>query len=155
MPMIDLTFPAGALDAESKATLLDELATTLLRAERAPDTEFFRSITWVYAHEVPADTLAVGGRAGGEPRFRLEVTIPEGALSDRRKDELVAGFHEVVSRAAGLSDEDGLRVWTLIHEVKDGNWAAAGQVIRFSQLVELAKGEREKVAEPEPAPAAG
>jgi phenylpyruvate tautomerase PptA (4-oxalocrotonate tautomerase family) len=154
MPMIDFTFPAGALDAETKAGLVEELATTLLRAERAPDTEFFRSITWVYAHEVPADALFVGGRPGGEPRFRIEVKIPEGALSDRRKAELVAGFNEVVSRAAGLSEEDGLRVWTLINEVTDGNWGAAGQVIRFAQLVEMAKGEREKTDAPEPAPAA-
>ena len=62
MPMIELTYPKGALAAAARAELLDELATKLLEAERAPDTEFFRSITWVYANEIDPETLAVGGR---------------------------------------------------------------------------------------------
>ena len=74
MPMIDLTVPAGSLEPDAAATLLDELATMLLRAEGAPDTEFFREITWVYLHEVPA--VAVGGRPGGAPRFRVAITVP-------------------------------------------------------------------------------
>ena len=44
MPMMELTLPAGALDAEAKTALVDELTTVLLRAERAPDTDLFRSI---------------------------------------------------------------------------------------------------------------
>jgi phenylpyruvate tautomerase PptA (4-oxalocrotonate tautomerase family) len=144
MPMIDFTFVSGSLEPEARETLLEELSTILLRAERAPDTEFFRSITWTYGHEVPAEALAVGGRPGGEPRFRVEVTIPEGALSDRRKSELVQGMTEAVLRGAGLGDDAALRVWVLIREMSDGNWGAAGQVIRFAELRELAAAEREK-----------
>src|SRR5436309_15320999 len=96
MPMIDLTYPKGSLSADARADLLEELATRLLAAERAPDTEFFRSITWVYANEVDPEALAVGGRPGGDPRFRIQVTVPEGALSDRRKGELVAAVNSAV-----------------------------------------------------------
>jgi phenylpyruvate tautomerase PptA (4-oxalocrotonate tautomerase family) len=149
MPMLEVTYPKGALSSEAREGLLEELATRLLRAERAPDTEFFRSITWVYANEIDPESLAVGGRRDDTaPRFRVEVTIPEGALSDRRKGELVAAVNEAVSEAAGLGDEDGLRVWTLIHDVPEGNWGAAGQQVRYQQLVELAKGEREEAAAP-------
>jgi phenylpyruvate tautomerase PptA (4-oxalocrotonate tautomerase family) len=143
MPMIELTYPKGSIRKDARAELLDELATKLLAAEKAPDTEFFRSITWVYAHEVDPDDLAVGGRPGGEPRFRVQVTVPEGALSDRRKGILVEAANQAVLRAAGLSDSEGLRVWTLIRDVPEGNWGAAGQQVRYQQLVEAAAAERE------------
>ena len=52
MPMIEFTYPKGAIAPEAREELLEELATKLLAAEKAPDTEFFRSITWVYANEI-------------------------------------------------------------------------------------------------------
>jgi phenylpyruvate tautomerase PptA (4-oxalocrotonate tautomerase family) len=148
MPMLELTYPRGAIAPEARAQLLDELATKMLAAEKAPDTEFFRSITWVYANEIDPDSIAVGGRPGGEPRFRIQVTVPEGALSDRRKGILVESFNEAVLRAAGLPESEGMRVWTVIGEVPDGNWGAAGQQVRYQQLVELAAGERDKEGAP-------
>ena len=148
MPMIEVTYPKGSLAPEARDGLLDELATKLLAAEKAPDTEFFRSITWVYANEIAAEALAVGGRPGGEPRYRVEITVPERALSDRRKGILVDSVHQAISTAAGLGEEDGLRVWTLIREVPEGNWGAAGQQVRFSQLAEYAAAEREQTAAP-------
>ena len=148
MPMIDLTYPKGAIAPEAREGLLEELATKLLEAERAPDTEFFRSITWVYANEIDAADLAVGGRPGGEPRFRVQITVPDGALSDRRKGILVGSMNEAVLRAAGLDESEGLRVWTVIHEVPDGNWGAAGQQVRYQQLVDAAASERDKAASP-------
>jgi phenylpyruvate tautomerase PptA (4-oxalocrotonate tautomerase family) len=146
--MIELTYPRGALAADARDQLLDELATRLLAAERAPDTEFFRSITWVYANEIDPETLAVGGRPGGEPRFRVQVTVPDGALSDRRKGELVAAVNSAVLEASGLGEDDGLRVWTLIRDVPEGNWGAAGQQVRYQQLVEAAKAERGRAGAP-------
>ena len=148
MPMIELTYPKGAIESGAREDLLDELATKLLEAEKAPDTDFFRSITWVYANEIDPADLAVGGKPGGEPRFRVRITVPDGALSDRRKGILVDSVNTALIGAAGLSEADGLRVWTLIHEVPDGNWGAAGQQIRYKQLVELAAGEREKEGAP-------
>jgi len=148
MPMLELTYPKGAIAPEAREVLLEELATKMLAAEKAPDTEFFRSITWVYANEIDPDSIAVGGRPGSEPRFRIQVTVPEGALSDRRKGVLVESFNAAVLRATGLPESEGLRVWTIINEVTDGNWGAAGQQIRYKQLVELASGEREQEGAP-------
>ena len=146
MPMIEVTYPEGAVPAGAKDALIEELATVLLRAERAPDTEFFRSITWVYVNEIPAGSLYVGGKPGGDARFRVQITVPEGALSDRRKGELVEGVTAAVTEAAGLTEADGLRVWTLIRDVPDGNWGAAGQQVRYQNLVAVAKGERAQEA---------
>jgi phenylpyruvate tautomerase PptA (4-oxalocrotonate tautomerase family) len=148
MPMVELTYPKGAIGSDAREELLEELATKMLEAEKAPDTEFFRSITWVYANEIEPEALAVGGRPGGEPRFRLQVTVPDGALSDRRKGILTDSFNQAVLRAAGLDDSEGIRVWTVIGEVPDGNWGAAGQQVRYKQLVEAAAAEREKAGAP-------
>jgi phenylpyruvate tautomerase PptA (4-oxalocrotonate tautomerase family) len=142
MPLIDVTVPAGALERPVAERLLEELASTLLRWEGAPDTEFFREITWVYLHEVAPGGLAVGGRPGGAPRFRVEVTVPEGALSARRKEGLVADVHALVAKAAGPGDVRPLHVWTLVREVPEGNWGAGGEVVRFADLVRLADAER-------------
>lgn len=146
MPMIEVTAPEGAVEPAAAERLREELATTLLHWEGAPDTEFFREITWVYWHEIAADRLAVGGRPGGAPRFRVEVTVPEGALSQRRKDGLVADVHTAVTAAAGLDPARALHVWTLIREVPEGNWAATGQTIRFAELKKLSSAEREAAA---------
>ena len=148
MPMIELTYPEGAIPADAREPLLDELATKLLAAEKAPDTEFFRSVTWVYANAIDPSALAVGGRPGGEPRFRVEITVPDGALSDRRKGILVDSVNRAVLGAAGLEESEGLRVWTIIREVPDGNWGVAGQQVRYQQLVEAAAAEREQAGAP-------
>jgi phenylpyruvate tautomerase PptA (4-oxalocrotonate tautomerase family) len=148
VPMLELTYPKGGIAPDAREELLQELATKMLEAEKAPDTEFFRSITWVYANEIEPEMLAVGGRPGGEPRFRVQVTVPEGALSDRRKGILVDSFNQAILRAAGLDESEGIRVWTLIREVPDGNWGAAGQQVRYKQLVEAAAAERDKAGAP-------
>lgn len=144
MPLIDLTYPAGTFAPDARTALVDDLTTVLLRAERAPDTAFFRSIAWVHVHELPADCVFAAGRPVEAPTFRVQVTIPEGALSDRRKAELVAEATRVVLGAAGLGAADALRVWVLINEVPDGNWGAGSQIVRFADLVRYASEEREQ-----------
>ena len=74
----------------------------------------------------------------------VDITVPDGALSERRKTGLVEDVTKAVLRATGWGDDAGVRVWTLIHEVPDGNWGAAGQVVRFDQLRAAAKAEREQ-----------
>ena len=143
MPIFEVTYPEGALSPEARSRLVEDLTTALLRAERAPDTEFFRSVTWSYVHELPQGSVLSAGRPVAEPTFKIDVTTPEGALSDRRREELVAEATRIVREVAGLGDEDALRVWVLMHEVAEGRWGAGGQVIHFEQLRAIAKSERE------------
>jgi phenylpyruvate tautomerase PptA (4-oxalocrotonate tautomerase family) len=136
MPMIDLTFVRGSLKDEALTRLTDELVTALLRAERAPDTAFMRDNTVVYLHAVEPAAQLVGGRQPGEPRFRADMTVFEGALSKDRKEQLAADVHAAICAAAGI-DPAGPRayhVWTLIHEIPEGNWAGAGKVIYYQQV---------------------
>jgi phenylpyruvate tautomerase PptA (4-oxalocrotonate tautomerase family) len=143
MPRLDLTITADVLTEEQKPELLRELGAALLHWEGAPDTEFFRSITWAHLHELPAQSIQTPDGAA-EPHAILDITVPSGALSDRRKAGIAEDATKIVLEAAGWGAEAGVRVWVLIQEVPDGNWAAAGQIVRFEQLREAAKAERDQ-----------
>ncbi|OBA78247.1 hypothetical protein A9W99_24260 [Mycobacterium sp. 1164966.3] len=136
MPMIDFTFVRGSLDDDALRSLADELVTVLLRAERAPDTAFMRENTVVYLHALESGAQLVGGRDAGQPRFRVDLTVFIGALSKDRKEQLAADVHAAVCAAADI-DAAGPRayhVWTLIHEIPEGNWAGAGKIVYYQQI---------------------
>lgn len=137
MPQIQLTVPAGALTEEGAASIQAQLAATLLKWEGAPDNDFFRALAWAYLHELPAGAQVTA--ADTEPRFRVEVTVPAGALNDERRAGLVKDTTDQVLAAAGLGADQALRVWVLIHEQADGTWGAGGQIFRNADLVSLAK----------------
>ena len=140
MPMIHLTLPAGVLTAERRAQLQEDLAGTLLKWEGAPDSPFFRAQAWSRVDEIEEGRFrALGDDA---PRFRVDVTVPQGALSSRRKAGLAQEVTQKILATAGISDADALRVWVLIHEQPDGTWAAAGNIVSFDQLVALAAADR-------------
>ncbi|MEU5595052.1 tautomerase family protein [Streptomyces sp. NPDC020298] len=140
MPMIRLTVPSGSLTEEGRGSVQRDLAAVLLHWEGAPDTAFFRAQAWSYLVELPerAQTTA----EDDAPRFLVDVTVPQGALSDRRKAGLVEDATKTVLAAAGLPADDAPRVWVLVHEQPDGTWGAGGSVFRYADLVALAKGQR-------------
>jgi phenylpyruvate tautomerase PptA (4-oxalocrotonate tautomerase family) len=145
MPMIDLTYVRGSLDDPALAQLTDELVTALLRAERAPDTPFLRENTVVYLHALDPAAQSVGGRGAGAPRFRVEATVFEGALTQDRKEQLAADVHTAVCAAAGIEPEGprALHVWTLIKEIPEGNWAGGGKIVYYQQVKGLRAGDAE------------
>jgi phenylpyruvate tautomerase PptA (4-oxalocrotonate tautomerase family) len=136
MPMIDLTYVRGSLTDQALGVLTDELVAALLRAERAPDTPFLRDNTLVYLNALDPAAQSVGGRGAGAHRFRVEMTVFEGALSQDRKERLAADVHAAVCAAAGIEPEGerALHVWTLIHEIPEGNWAGGGKIIYYRQV---------------------
>ena len=140
MPMIDLTFVRGSLEHEALNRLTDELVTVLLRAERAQDTAFLRDNTWVYLHALEPAALSVGGHGPGTPRFRADTTVFEGALSQDRKEQFAADVHAAICVAAGIEPKgpSAFHVWTLIHEIPEGNWAGGGNIIYYQQVKGLA-----------------
>jgi phenylpyruvate tautomerase PptA (4-oxalocrotonate tautomerase family) len=141
MPLIDAYYPAGTLNADQRNELAEGLTTALLRAERAPDTEFFRKVAWTFLHELPAEDV----RSAAQPAtlFRIEMTTPEGALSDRRRAELVAAATEVVTRVVGEIDGEPPATWVLCREIAEGSWGAGGHVIAFKALRDAAAAERD------------
>jgi phenylpyruvate tautomerase PptA (4-oxalocrotonate tautomerase family) len=138
MPMLELTYSEGALEPDARATLVEQLTGALMRWEGAPDTEFFRQATWALIHERPGWAVNRAGAPADPPIFVLSVTVPGGAMSDRRKAGLIEEATKLILDAEG-GDGDEQCVWVHIHEIPDGNWGAAGQVIQFAQLREAAR----------------
>lgn len=136
MPMLTVTTAEGAIAADAIEDLTQALIASLLHWEGAPDTPFFRAQAWCVVHEVPGSRFRNG--ADDLPRFRVDVTVPEGALSDERRAGLVRDVTGHVLGAAGLEKADAGRVWVLVQEQAEGTWGAGGHVIRFSDLRKLA-----------------
>jgi phenylpyruvate tautomerase PptA (4-oxalocrotonate tautomerase family) len=143
MPRLDLTITADVLGEDEKQQLMRDLGAALLRAEGAPDTAFFRSITWAHLHELPAEAIQTPD-GPAEPHAVIDVSVPDGALNEKRKASLVKEATEIILDATGWGPEAGVRVWTLVRDVPEGNWGAAGQIVHFEQLRAAAKAEREQ-----------
>src|SRR5262249_56810749 len=111
--------PAESLSEDAQQELARELGATLLRWEGAPDTEFFRSITWAHVHALPAESMQTPDGIA-DPHAVIEVSVPEGALSEKRKAGLVEETTRVVLDATGWDPKASWRVWTLIRRVPQG-----------------------------------
>ncbi|MFB4304341.1 4-oxalocrotonate tautomerase family protein [Actinomadura sp. NTSP31] len=141
MPMIDLTLPSGTLTDDAKAELMQDLTGILLRWEGAdPGNKAAESIAWTFVHE-PA-LVTVAGRPAAEPRYRVEVGVPQATLDDDAKAGLVAEVTEQVLRAEDAGRKpapaDRLRVWVIVNEVADGNWGGAGRIFRLADIMAFA-----------------
>jgi len=66
----------------------------------------------------------------------VHVTVPEGSLSDARKQLMVEKVTEATLEAEGLPSNERTRMltWVIINEVKDGNWGAAGGVVCLADI---------------------
>lgn len=136
MPMMELTIAKGALGTVRATELVDKLTRLILKWEGAPDTPLARSIAWGFLNEVEDIRVDGKSRGNGDAAYRVYVTVPAGALSDRRKTGLVEDV------TAAILDEEGsennernrMRVFCVIQEVPDGNWGAGGRIYRLADI---------------------
>ena len=145
MPLMELTYQEGAIKPEARDQLVETLTTGLLKAEGAPNTEFFRGVTWVLVNERPAELVYAGDKPAAGV-VKLDVITPEGALNDDRRAQMIEAGTAAIREAFDIADEDALKVWVLCRDVVDGGWGAGGAVIHYKQLVEMAKAQREAAA---------
>lgn len=148
MPMIDLTLPEDALDEETRHELLDELTRTLLKWEGVGEgNPMGDAVTWGVVHPVAAGDWHVAHAPTAEPRYRVLVTVPEGALDEPKKEGLVAEVTRKVLEAEGspIDLAHALRVWVFIHEVPDGHWGGAGRIFRLRDIAKMVMGDAEAV----------
>jgi phenylpyruvate tautomerase PptA (4-oxalocrotonate tautomerase family) len=135
MPMIEFTCPENSITKPVQNKLMKALTDCLLKWEGAPaDSAMAQAISWGFVYEQPTGTFYVAGKPIEEIHYRVLISIPEGVLDDERKAGLVAEVAELVSQHAG-KEHDSFRTWCLIHEIIDGNWSAAGQIFRRSDIV--------------------
>jgi phenylpyruvate tautomerase PptA (4-oxalocrotonate tautomerase family) len=139
VPQIEFTLPRGALSGDAIDSLMGEMTTTLLRYEGAPDNEASREISWGFVHEV--DRVYNGGAPlnGGPARYRVDLTVPEGALTPEKKNEIVGEITQMILAADGAAGDAAaaMRVWVLVHDVPEGNWGGAGRTWKLKEIAQL------------------
>lgn len=145
MPIFDLTYPEGALDAARRAQAVEKLTSALLRHEGAPaDNLYVRGMAWGFVHELPEDAVNVGGRPAARPVYRVMLTVPEGTLlhgpgpaGPPSRRNLVREVTEILLEAegTGFSAEEALRVYCIIREVDNGFWGGFGTTFQMKDIV--------------------
>lgn len=131
MPMIDVTTRTGKFTPEQQERLIADLTAAVLRWERAPDTDLFRSNTAGFVHELPVGSLATA--SGGHDVVRVEVLTPAGALGQEQRAGIVAELTSLVATAAGDPSQAG-RTWVLMREAADGGWGVAGHAFSVADI---------------------
>jgi phenylpyruvate tautomerase PptA (4-oxalocrotonate tautomerase family) len=109
----------------------------VLDAEVDAITDAGRAVTVVHFQEAAAEDWAVGGElrsaAVGPPdHFIVDVIVLEGLLEGERRGAVHRRISEAFQQAFGDDGGDPmrvLRVWVLVHEVREGAWGAAGRTV--------------------------
>jgi 4-oxalocrotonate tautomerase len=78
----------------------------------------------------------------------VNIRVPEGSISQRRKELMIKLVTDAVVEAEGVGEKARPITWVIIDEVKDGSWGAGGEAVTIERLKQFMSGE-----EPAPAPA--
>jgi phenylpyruvate tautomerase PptA (4-oxalocrotonate tautomerase family) len=136
MPLVRITYPRGALAAEQKRQIAADLTEIVLDAEVDAVTEAGRMVTVVHFNEAAADDWAVGGQlrstaAGAPNHFIVDLIVLDGLLDGARRSDAHRRVTDAFQKAFGEGGDPllPLRVWVLVHEVREGGWGAGGQTV--------------------------
>lgn len=83
----------------------------------------------------------------------VHVTVPQGSLSDARKQAMVEKITDATLEAEGLPNNERTRMltWVIINEVVDGNWGAGGGVVHLADIGKAFGVSADSQRAPEPA----
>ena len=134
MPLIQVTAPKDTLDKSQQDKLMSQVSNAVLTAEGAPLADpGAQSLVWAYYQEQPVSKIYVGGENLGQPPFRIDVTTPQGALTDAARNALVKALGDIVDDLVGPY-EGRLNHWAMLYEVNEGSWAGGGQVFPLAGI---------------------
>jgi phenylpyruvate tautomerase PptA (4-oxalocrotonate tautomerase family) len=134
MPLVRLTYPRGALSPSHKRRLAASLTDVVLDAEVDGVTDAGRSVTLIHFNEVAADDWAVAGElrspaSSASDHFIVDLIVLQGLLEGERRRavhrRVTSAFQQALPDDATLP----LRVWVLVHEVREGSWRVAGTTV--------------------------
>ena len=76
----------------------------------------------------------------------VNIRVPEGSLSQEKKDRMIELVTDAVVEAEGYGDAVRPITWVIIDEVSDGSWGANGRAVRLQDLAKLIGQGEEAVA---------
>lgn len=136
MPLVRITYPRGALAPEQKRQIAAALTEIVLEVEVDAVTDAGRMVTVVHFNEASADDWAVGGElrstaAGAPNHFIVDLVVLEGLLAGTRRSDAHRRVTEAFQQVLGPGADPmlPLRVWVLVHDVREGGWGAGGMTV--------------------------
>lgn len=135
---MDVIYPEGALDEDSKRGLLRTLWQTCLRWEGVPETDLTAAIAWVYLDERPRAHISVGGDSLTQSVYRVHVRVMSGFMEQARIDGMVADVTAAITAADGSAGDGRPRVYCIVEEVPSGTWGVDGAVWHSAATAEAA-----------------
>ncbi len=139
MPMIDVYAVAGTFS--DKHGLAQNLANAVMRWEKVPPINLFKSNTAAFIHELPAESIS---NAAGESNYvRVQVLTPVGVLDREKQLGVVRELTDIVA-AAAKDPTLSTRTWVLITESPEGGWGINGYANTGADIVAAARSELAK-----------
>jgi phenylpyruvate tautomerase PptA (4-oxalocrotonate tautomerase family) len=136
MPVVRLSYPRGALSRERKQKLAASITEIVLDAEVDAVTPMGRAVTVVHFNEAGDDDWAIGGELRSTldsppTHFIVDVIVLEGLLEGERRGSVHSRITQAFQQAFADVDDPmlPLRIWVLVHEVREGSWGAAGTTV--------------------------
>ncbi len=135
MPIIDITFPKGALSDNARRALPVDLGRIAIAYEGLSGSRFAEEFTWLYVHELAVVTQVSG--ALEKPIYRVRFTTLQTLLDDDSTKRLGVDTARAIYEAEGSpwnAREANNRVWTFFEDVRQGDWIAGDQVNNLKDL---------------------
>jgi phenylpyruvate tautomerase PptA (4-oxalocrotonate tautomerase family) len=138
MPIIDVTYPAGALGQDAQEAVAAQLTDILMEIEGTKGSAAIASGTWLLMHEAEPNTIAVGGKFS-PGRYRVIIDVPAGVLTMQQKDELIRRVTDAILHIEGVEPDPSqrARIYCLINEIPEGGWGFAGQALTRERIAAL------------------
>ncbi len=128
MPLMDVTFAQGSLNADAQSRLSAKLWSVALRWEGIEINETSASVAWVYLDERPQHHITVAGKSPKQNIYRVNVRVMAGFMDQTRIDSLARELTDAILEVDGTKgDGSGPRVFCIVEEIPSGTWSIDGQ----------------------------
>ena len=128
MPVIDVTYPAGALNARAQEAVAAHLTDILMDIEGSKGIAAIAAGTWLLPHEAAPNMPSAEKSAQAVIGSKSQ---PAGTLNMAQKEALIQRVTDALLRIDGVEPDAAqrARIYCLINEVPDGGWGFAGLAI--------------------------
>jgi phenylpyruvate tautomerase PptA (4-oxalocrotonate tautomerase family) len=132
MPNVEIRLPHGRYDADTRQALARRLTSDLIAAEGLPENDTTRALCWISIEESAPGGWTVAAEPAedrAEVHALVRITTFASLLDDDKRSALLQAVNTAIVDASGGDPLGGLGIWTILHEVPDGNWGVAGNPI--------------------------
>jgi phenylpyruvate tautomerase PptA (4-oxalocrotonate tautomerase family) len=133
-------YPEGTFTSESLQLTVSQLSKDGMDCELIPITDFNFSTTWVFCRPYPKELIFHGGKNSGETFISLEINVALGGYSNATKKDLMQRTTDTIAKYAGLPQDQPKRVYVILREVQENNFAFDGEQIDLVKLRNPEKG---------------